>query len=100
MAHRAGPHVHVAGHAVRINQANVTRDVRGLAAQLAVPTLVFHGRGDNSPYARSRDFVAAVPDAQFVLLETANHILVEDEPAWDVFLAELRRFLATGPSAS
>ena len=69
--------------------------MRGLAAQLAVPTLVFHGRGDNSPYARSRDFAAAIPGAQFVLLETGNHILVEGEPAWDVFLDQLRRFIDT-----
>ena len=84
---------------VRINQATLMRDVRGLAKQLTVPTLVFHGRGDRTPYARSRDFAAAVPDAQFVLLETANHILVEGEPAWDVFLDELRRFLGVGGPA-
>ena len=86
-------------NAVRINQATLTRDVRGLAKQLTVPTVVFHGRGDRTPYERSRDFAAAVPNAQFVLLETANHILVEGEPAWDVFLAELRRFLGTEEGA-
>ena len=86
-------------NAVRINQANATRDARGLASEVSVPTLVFHGRGDNIPYALSRDFAAAVPDGQFVLLETANHILVEGEPAWEVFLAELRRFLGVGAAA-
>lgn len=80
-------------NAVRINQATSTADHRDLAARVTVPTLVLHGRDDRSPYERSRDFAAAVPGARFVLLETANHILVQGEPAWDAYLSELRRFI-------
>ena len=83
----------------KIRQADAETDVRWLAGQLAVPTVVLHGRGDPNPYERSRDFAAAVPNAQFVLLETANHILMEGEPAWDVFFAELRRFLGVEGAA-
>ena len=38
-----------------------------------------------------------------MLVESANHILLEDEPAWQEFLAALRRFLGTeapAPSAA
>ncbi len=82
-------------NAVRINQATITRDVRDLAPRVAVPTLVLYGRDDRSPYEQSRDFAAAVPGARFVLLETANHILVQGEPAWDAFLSELRCLIDT-----
>jgi DNA-binding CsgD family transcriptional regulator len=34
-----------------------------------------------------------IPGAHFVLLESANHILLEDEPAWDAFLSEVGAFL-------
>ena len=33
-----------------------------------------------------------------MLLESANHILLEDEPAWRAFLAELHAFLGTEPA--
>ena len=39
-----------------------------------------------------------IPDAHFVLLESANHILLEHEPAWDVFLSEIVGFLVRTPS--
>ena len=34
-----------------------------------------------------------LPDARFVTLESDNHILQEREPAWEVFLSEVRTFL-------
>jgi DNA-binding CsgD family transcriptional regulator len=33
-----------------------------------------------------------------VLLDSANHILLSDEPAWPAFLAEVRGFLGTSPA--
>ena len=34
-----------------------------------------------------------IPGAQFVPLDSKNHILLEDEPAWPKFVAALRNFL-------
>ena len=34
-----------------------------------------------------------IPGARFVPLEGRNHILLENEPAWGQFVAELRAFL-------
>jgi DNA-binding NarL/FixJ family response regulator len=34
-----------------------------------------------------------IPDARFVPLESPNHILLADEPAWEQFLGALHAFL-------
>jgi len=61
-------------------------DVTGLLEQVKVPTLVVHARGDRvSPIGQGQQLAAAIPGAQFVQLESANHILLEHEPAWDRF---------------
>jgi DNA-binding CsgD family transcriptional regulator len=46
--------------------------------------------------------VAAIPGAKFVALESRNHLLLETEPAWQVFLTEVRAFLGVevGPPAT
>jgi len=36
----------------------------------------------------------AIAGSRFVELESANHILLGNEPAWPVFVEELRSFLA------
>ena len=43
-----------------------------------------------------------IPGARFVPLESANHLLLESEPAWRRFVEEVEVFLpgATGSSAS
>jgi pimeloyl-ACP methyl ester carboxylesterase len=69
-------------------------DVEGLAAQLAVPTLVLHARGDaRVPFEEGRRLAALIPGARFVPLQSDNHVLLESEPAWSQFLAELQGFL-------
>ncbi len=40
----------------------------------------------------------SIPGARFVLLESANHILLKEEPAWDAFVVELRAFLGSPPA--
>ncbi len=41
-----------------------------------------------------------IPGVRFVPLEGCNHILLEHEPAWPAFLAEVRAFLGAGAPAS
>jgi DNA-binding NarL/FixJ family response regulator len=45
------------------------------------------------PYEEGRRLASLLPDTRFVTLESDNHILQEDEPAWEIFLAEVRAFL-------
>lgn len=69
-------------------------DVTALARQLQVPVLVMHCRGDAAvPFEEGRLLAALIPGARFVPLESDNHVLLETEPAWGHFLAELRAFL-------
>jgi pimeloyl-ACP methyl ester carboxylesterase/DNA-binding CsgD family transcriptional regulator len=71
-------------------------DVTALASQLRVPTLVLHARDDaRVPFDEGRRLAALIPDARFVPLASANHVLLDNEPAWSVFLGEVRRFLGT-----
>jgi pimeloyl-ACP methyl ester carboxylesterase len=71
-------------------------NVCDLAAQVRARTLVMHARDDRVvPVQEGRLLATLIPDAHFVLLDSANHILLEQEPAWDVFLAEIEAFLGT-----
>jgi pimeloyl-ACP methyl ester carboxylesterase/DNA-binding CsgD family transcriptional regulator len=63
-------------------------------AGLDVPTLVLHSLGDRmNPFEFSRHLAAEIPGARLVALESDNHIVLEDEPAWPVFVREVSDFL-------
>jgi pimeloyl-ACP methyl ester carboxylesterase/DNA-binding CsgD family transcriptional regulator len=69
-------------------------DVMGLAPRIACPTLVLHSNGDcRVPFDEGRLLASLIPGARFVPLASRNHILLEAEPAWRQFVAELRAFL-------
>ncbi|HEX5478327.1 MAG TPA: alpha/beta fold hydrolase [Dehalococcoidia bacterium] len=70
-------------------------DVTGIVSQVAVPTLVLHVTDDQSiPVTAGRTLASLIPGARFAELEGRNHIILDNEPAWPQFLAEVRRFLA------
>jgi pimeloyl-ACP methyl ester carboxylesterase len=80
--------------AARTLEAFQDIDVTEEARRIDVPTLVFHSRDDACvPFEEGRLFAGLIPGARFVPLESGNHVLLPDEPAWDVFLGELRGFL-------
>lgn len=69
-------------------------DVLSEARQLDVPTVIFHARHDaRIPFTEGRKLAAAIPSAELVPLDSANHVLLEHEPAWDVFTSKLKEFL-------
>ena len=82
-------------NAVRIRQATDMIDVTDLLPQVQVPTLVLHCRDEAAePFEEGRRMAAGIPGARFVALESRNHLILESEPAWDRFLAEVKGFLA------
>jgi pimeloyl-ACP methyl ester carboxylesterase/DNA-binding CsgD family transcriptional regulator len=82
--------------ATRLFRARGGVNVSELAPQVSARTLVVHARDDRVvPVEEGRLLAALIPGAHFVLLESANHILLEDEPAWDAFLSEIEAFLGT-----
>jgi pimeloyl-ACP methyl ester carboxylesterase/DNA-binding winged helix-turn-helix (wHTH) protein len=83
-----------AENAARLHETFGGVDVRYLLAAIDVPTLVLHGRNDAViPFEEGRILASGIPNARFVSLDSANHILLEAEPAWPRFLAEVRAFL-------
>jgi pimeloyl-ACP methyl ester carboxylesterase len=70
-------------------------DITDLLAQVSVPTLVMHVRGDlQQPFEAGRQMAAGIPRARFVALQGQNHILLPGEPAAARFQEELELFLA------
>jgi pimeloyl-ACP methyl ester carboxylesterase/DNA-binding CsgD family transcriptional regulator len=83
-----------AGNAGRLLREFTTVDVQRLAPQIRSPTLVLHCRSDaRVPFEEGRRVAGLIPGARLTPLEGSNHILLEHEPAWDQFVAELRAFL-------
>jgi class 3 adenylate cyclase/pimeloyl-ACP methyl ester carboxylesterase len=69
-------------------------DVLDLLPQVRVPTLVLHARNDKmAPFEDGRLMAALIPGARLVPIDSKNHLLQENEPAWPKFLAEVHRFI-------
>jgi len=87
--------------AATIFQANGDVDVQEEARQIRCPTLVVHGRGDiRVPWEEGRLIAGLIPGARFLTLETRNHLMMQDEPAWREFLDALAAFYPPGAAAT
>jgi pimeloyl-ACP methyl ester carboxylesterase/DNA-binding CsgD family transcriptional regulator len=70
-------------------------DSSGRLPELNFPTLVMHSRGDQmNEFRQSRQLAAHIRGARLVALESNNHIVLADEPAWPVFMREMTAFIA------
>ena len=68
-------------------------DIVPLLGQVRVPTLVIHAADDNViPATEGRLIASSIPGAQFVELESRNHILLGHEPAWTRFQEAVLQF--------
>ncbi|HYX45927.1 MAG TPA: alpha/beta fold hydrolase [Sphingomicrobium sp.] len=84
--------------AVKLMRVLSTIDVRALLPQVRHPTLVLHARGDQAiPFAAGETLANGIPGAKFVPLDSYNHILLENEPAFLTFIEETRKFLGEEP---
>jgi pimeloyl-ACP methyl ester carboxylesterase len=90
-----------AENAVRLIRSFFAIEVSEAATRVRCPTLVFHARDDRRiPFESGRRLATLIPGARFVALDTANHILVAQEPAWGRFFEELAAFLPGRRAAS
>ncbi|HZJ32447.1 MAG TPA: alpha/beta fold hydrolase [Vicinamibacterales bacterium] len=81
-------------NAARLMERDDDIDVRPLLSQVRTPTLVIHCDRDHAvPPERGRLLAAEIPGARYVSLPSANHLMLEEEPAWSLFLEELGLFL-------
>ncbi len=82
------------GNALEVLRVMHDIDVQDQLPRVRCPTLVLHPRRDQVvPFDEGRLIAAGIPGARFVPLESDNHLLLEGEPAWGMFLDELRAFL-------
>ncbi|MGK6312480.1 alpha/beta fold hydrolase [Neorhizobium sp. DT-125] len=86
-------------NAVSLRSAVDRFDVSGLLERVAVPTLVIHARDDGiHPFEQGCRLASGIPDAEFLMLESRNHVILPQEKAWPVLFEAIERFvLHTGP---
>jgi pimeloyl-ACP methyl ester carboxylesterase len=69
-------------------------DVRPLLALVNAPSLVLHCQDDRVvPFEEGRLLAADIRGARFVPLPSRNHLVLEQEPAWQMLLRELGELL-------
>ncbi len=70
-------------NAVRFQEAFGHIDVRASLPRVTAPTIVFHARADQRiSMEQGRELAIGIPGAEFVPLDSKNHILLGHEPAW------------------
>jgi pimeloyl-ACP methyl ester carboxylesterase/DNA-binding CsgD family transcriptional regulator len=81
--------------AVRLLQIGWGIDVREAARKIKCPVLIVHPERDVvTPIEEGRLLAGLISNCRFVQLDTDNHMLLADEPAWARFYEEVRGFLA------
>lgn len=79
--------------AAEIFRTNGNIDVQDEARRVRCPTLVAHGTGDlRIPFEEGRRIAGLIPGAQFVSLETRNHLMPTGDPAWKRLLDAMIEF--------
>jgi pimeloyl-ACP methyl ester carboxylesterase/DNA-binding CsgD family transcriptional regulator len=85
--------------AANILESRAKVDIRDALGRVTVPTLVLHARGDEvQPIEEGRLLAAGIPGAEFIELDSRNHVLLEQEPAWRRFCDAVLDFTQAGPS--
>jgi len=86
--------------AARLFEARGWVDVGDLLAKVQTPTLVLHAREDEiTPVSEGRVVAAGIRGAQFVELDSRNHIVLEHETAWARFQDAVLEFLDADQTA-
>lgn len=67
-------------------------DITEEARRVACPTLVIHKQHGLLPLVVAQHAATNIPRSRLVLLDTANHAIQPDEPAWASFIDELTSF--------
>jgi pimeloyl-ACP methyl ester carboxylesterase/DNA-binding CsgD family transcriptional regulator len=87
-------------NAARLYEFWSDMELSEIAPRVEAETLVAHARGDAAvPFEQGRLLASLIPDARLLPLESANHLLLPDNPAWPVFLSEFRDFTQATPTA-
>jgi DNA-binding NarL/FixJ family response regulator len=86
--------------AAELFEARAVMDVTSFLPQVRTPTLVVHARNDViCPVEEGQLLAAGIQGAEFVELDSRNHVLLEHEPAWQRFQDAVLSFVDM-PAAS
>lgn len=84
--------------AARLLAARADIDVRDLLPRVRVPVLVVHPRHDEVvPFTQGQRIASELPDAEFVAIDSRNHIVLKHEPAWASFKEAVLDFTGRTP---
>lgn len=87
--------------AAALFEARGAINVTELLGEVRTPTLVLHSREDNiTPILEGHILAAGIRGAQFVELDSKNHVLLEHEPAWERFQEAVLEFMGLGVPAT
>jgi pimeloyl-ACP methyl ester carboxylesterase/DNA-binding CsgD family transcriptional regulator len=79
--------------AARLLESRSVIDIVELLGKIQTPTLVLHSREDDVvPISEGHILAAGIPGAQFIELDSKNHVLLETELAWERFCDEVLEF--------
>jgi pimeloyl-ACP methyl ester carboxylesterase/DNA-binding CsgD family transcriptional regulator len=88
-------------HAARTVAAFGQIDVCTQATRIRCPTLVLHARADaRVPFEEGRLLAGLIPGAEFVPLESRNHVLLHGEPAYAAGFTAIHAFLTRHQGAA
>ena len=83
--------------AAKLFEARAVLDISASLGEVRTPTLVLHAREDAVvPIDEGRLLATGIPGAEFVELDSRNHVLLEHEPAWQRFREAVLAFLQSG----
>jgi RNA polymerase sigma factor (sigma-70 family) len=81
-------------NAVASRIARLEVDIHNELSRITAPTIVLQATGDRAmTFDNAVSVSSRIPGARLVSLESRNHILLADEPAWKVFVDEVSAFL-------
>ena len=81
-------------NAVASRIARQAVDIVSGLPRITAPTLILQAIGDRSTtFDNAVSVSGLIPDARLVAMDSRNHILLADEPAWATFISEVRAFL-------
>ena len=83
-----------AENAVALQLVFADINVGDLLGKVTTPTLVGHSTRDAVvPFSAGRALAARIPGAQFIAVESPNHLLLESDPGWPKYARIVEEFL-------
>jgi pimeloyl-ACP methyl ester carboxylesterase/DNA-binding CsgD family transcriptional regulator len=80
--------------AAKLFEARANVDIEVLLPKVHTPTLVLHARNDEViPLSEGKLLASGIAGAEFVELDSRNHVLLEAEPAWLRFREAVLSFI-------